>query len=50
MIDAELDGFIDAAAIDADRAASRPLGPLAGAPFAVKNLFDIAGLPTRPAA
>jgi 1-carboxybiuret hydrolase len=23
------------------------LGPLAGAPFAVKNLFDIAGLPTR---
>jgi aspartyl-tRNA(Asn)/glutamyl-tRNA(Gln) amidotransferase subunit A len=24
----------------------RPLGPLAGVPFAVKNLFDIAGLPT----
>ena len=23
-----------------------PLGPLAGVPFAVKNLFDIAGLPT----
>ena len=23
------------------------LGPLAGAPFAVKNLFDVAGLPTR---
>ena len=29
------------------RAASRPSGPLAGVPFAVKNLFDVAGLPTR---
>ena len=35
-----------AKAIDAARAASRPPGPLAGVPFAVKNLFDIAGLPT----
>ncbi|MFG1465192.1 AtzE family amidohydrolase [Xanthobacter sp. DSM 24535] len=34
-------------AIDADRAAGKILGPLAGVPFAVKNLFDIAGLPTR---
>jgi 1-carboxybiuret hydrolase len=34
-----------AAAIDADVAAGRPLGSLAGAPFAVKNLIDIAGLP-----
>ncbi len=33
--------------IDADRAAGRPLGLLAGVPFAVKNLFDIEGLPTR---
>ena len=33
-------------AVDADLAAGRPVGPLAGVPFAVKNLFDIAGLPT----
>ena len=32
--------------LDADRAAGRPLGPLAGAPFAVKNLFDVEGLAT----
>src|SRR5215218_5426015 len=36
-----------AQAIDRDRAAGKPLGPLAGVPFAVKNLFDITGLPTR---
>jgi AtzE family amidohydrolase len=35
-----------AAAIDAMRAAGTDPGPLAGVPFAVKNLFDIAGLPT----
>lgn len=35
-----------AEAIDADLVAGRPVGPLAGAPFAVKNLFDIEGLPT----
>ena len=34
-------------AIDAARARGLSLGPIAGAPFAVKNLFDIAGLPTR---
>ena len=34
-------------AIDAARARGTTLGPLAGAPFAVKNLFDIQGLPTR---
>jgi aspartyl-tRNA(Asn)/glutamyl-tRNA(Gln) amidotransferase subunit A len=28
------------------RAAAQPKGPLAGVPFAVKNLIDIAGLPT----
>jgi aspartyl-tRNA(Asn)/glutamyl-tRNA(Gln) amidotransferase subunit A len=32
--------------IDAARASGSPLGALAGVPFAVKNLFDVAGLPT----
>ena len=36
-----------AQAIDAARARGESLGPLAGAPFAVKNLFDVEGLPTR---
>src|ERR1700722_12314752 len=36
-----------AAALDAERATGGPLGPLAGVPFAVKILFDVAGLPTR---
>ena len=36
-----------AEAIDAARRAGHALGPLAGVPFAAKNLFDIAGLPTR---
>ena len=35
-----------AAAIDAARARGETLGALAGMPFGVKNLFDIAGLPT----
>jgi AtzE family amidohydrolase len=33
-------------AIDRNRAHGHTLGPLAGVPFAVKNLFDVAGLPT----
>ena len=37
---------VRAAKIDADIAADTPVGPLAGVPFAVKNLIDIAGLPT----
>lgn len=36
-----------ARAIDADIAAGKSVGPLAGVPFAVKNLFDVSGLPTR---
>ncbi len=35
-----------ARAIDRARAVGEQLGPLAGVPFAVKNLFDVAGLPT----
>ncbi len=54
--DATLNSFTDvtadrartkARAIDADIAAGRKVGPLAGVPFAVKNLFDVAGLSTR---
>ena len=37
----------NARAVDQARAQRRQLGPLAGVPFAVKNLFDIAGLATR---
>jgi AtzE family amidohydrolase len=36
----------ESAAIDAARAAGRDPGVLAGVPYAVKNLFDVAGLPT----
>jgi len=35
-----------AQALDDARARGERLGPLAGVPFAVKNLFDVAGLPT----
>src|SRR6266849_5699190 len=41
----EARAFAKAEAIDAARASGRRLGPLGGVPFAVKNLFDIAGLP-----
>jgi aspartyl-tRNA(Asn)/glutamyl-tRNA(Gln) amidotransferase subunit A len=36
-----------ARAMDAEIAAGKNSGPLAGVPFAVKNLFDVQGLPTR---
>lgn len=43
-----LNAFTDVVADRAlARARQKPDGPLAGVPFAVKNLFDIAGLPTR---
>lgn len=35
-----------ARALDAKRGRGEKLGPLAGVPFAVKNLFDVEGLPT----
>ena len=54
--DGKLNSFTDVVAerararageIDAAVAAKRNPGPLAGVPFAVKNLFDVKGLPTR---
>jgi 1-carboxybiuret hydrolase len=39
--------LMKAAAVDRARARGQLLGPLAGAPFAVKNLFDVKGLRTR---
>ncbi len=36
----------EAAAIDARRSRGEPLPPLTGVPYAVKNLFDIAGMAT----
>src|SRR4051794_29522651 len=36
-----------AQALDKARGDGQILGPLAGVPFAVKNLFDVEGLPTR---
>src|SRR5271169_904024 len=38
--------LLRAQAIDATLARGEPAGPLAGVPFAVKNLFDVAGVPT----
>ncbi len=37
----------DAAQVDRDIASGKDPGPLAGVPFAVKNLFDVAGSRTR---
>jgi 1-carboxybiuret hydrolase len=54
--DAVLNSFTDvtadraranARAVDAAIAAGKEVGPLAGVPFAVKNLFDVKGLATR---
>src|SRR5580704_1056650 len=38
---------VRAIALDAGLATGQKPGPLAGVPFAVKNLFDVEGLPTR---
>jgi AtzE family amidohydrolase len=38
--------FAEADAVDVQRAKGEPLGPLAGVPYAVKNLFDIEGVVT----
>ena len=55
-VDRKLNAFTDvvadrarakARALDRARSEGEPLGPLAGVPFAVKNLFDIKGLKTR---
>ena len=55
-VDPKLNSFTDVVAdrarrrarkIDQAMAAGLDVGPLAGVPFAVKNLFDIEGLPTR---
>jgi aspartyl-tRNA(Asn)/glutamyl-tRNA(Gln) amidotransferase subunit A len=42
----EARALANADALDQMRQDGRPLGPLAGVPFAVKNLFDVAALPT----
>lgn len=40
----------EAAAVDAQVAAGKDPGPLAGVPYGVKDLFDVAGLPTTAGA
>lgn len=56
MLNPKLNAFTDvlakrartkAEAIDKAKAQGQPLGPLAGVPYAVKNLYDIEGLVTR---
>lgn len=55
-VDAKLNAFTDVVAeraratarkLDASIASGKKAGPLAGVPFAVKNLFDVEGLSTR---
>ncbi len=55
-LDPHLNAFTDvtaerarakARAVDTARAQGTPLGPLAGVPYAVKNLFDVQGVTTR---
>ncbi len=43
----DTEGALDAAAaVDADRAAGSPLGPLAGVPLALKDVLTMEGIPT----
>ena len=42
----DLNAFITVTADDARRRAAQASGPLAGAPLALKDLFDVAGVPT----
>jgi amidase len=47
LVAVDADGALAAArALDADRAAGRPLGPLAGLPITVKDSVDALGLPS----
>jgi aspartyl-tRNA(Asn)/glutamyl-tRNA(Gln) amidotransferase subunit A len=43
---ADLNAFITVTAADARRRAATASGPLAGVPIALKDLFDVAGVPT----
>lgn len=44
------EAIAEAALVDARARAGEPMGPLAGVPFAVKDLFDVAGLVTTAGA
>lgn len=41
------DVLVEARRLDAELAAGRPPGPLCGVPVGVKDIYDVAGLPTR---
>jgi AtzE family amidohydrolase len=46
----EAEALADAAALDARIASGEIIGPLAGVPFGVKDLFDVKGIPTTAGA